>query len=556
MNSPGPIPVREWGGRLPVALVFPEQEPQALSCLGWQAVYRELGYDDGFYVERFFWDQEAQKAVSPDSDKKLGAFPFICFSLNFEGDYLCVINILKAEDIGIRADQRKDWPLVMAGGPIAFLNPFPVAPSLDFLFVGESEGRFAQVAQKVRDQWLAGSSYDLALQKISGLPGILIPGQKNKVRKQISIKTHAELPSPSCSSFVSSSSVFRDSFLVEINRGCSYGCRFCAAGFIYRPPRQSSLGDIKQIIQDASPRKVGLVGTALTDWPDLKPFLAWLHNRQIKFSLSSVRADGLDRNLLEFLRRCGTRTMTLAVEGVSQKLRAAMNKHFDQDMFFEAVKLISELRFNTLKLYFILGLPGEEIDDFDELASFLDRLDQARKSGMGKRSKGVDLISISASMFVPKPWTPLQWAPMESQERFLKKTKIFKKLCSGYKGLKFNAEKPFGARLQGLLSRGDEQVHDLLVLAAENGNSWRNALKLWSGSMEDYIDREFPLDTDFVWDIIDIGIDKDYLAKEWIKYHKALPTRICPDQPCHKCRRCGMEKFLDRGNPPQGHAQS
>ncbi|MFP4110561.1 MAG: radical SAM protein [Desulfonatronovibrio sp.] len=554
MNRVGPIPAREWGGRLPVALVFPEQEPQALSCLGWQTVYRELGYDDGFYVERFFWDKDARKAVSPDSDKKLGVYPLICFSLNFEGDYLCLINILKAEDIAVRADERKDWPLVMAGGPIAFLNPFPVAPSLDFLFVGESEGKFAPVAHAVRDQWLSGNSCDLALQKISEFPGVLIPGQKNKVRKQISIKNHAELPSPSCSSFVSASSVFRDSFLVEINRGCPYGCRFCAAGFIYRPPRQSSLSNIKQLVQDASPRKVGLVGTALTDWPDLKPFLVWLHNRQIKFSLSSVRADGLDRNLLEFLRKCGTRTITLAVEGVSQNLRAAMNKHFNQDRFFDAVELISELRFNTLKLYFILGLPGEDADDFAELASFLDRLEQARKVGMGKKNKGVDLISISASMFVPKPWTPLQWAPMESQEMFLKKTKIFKKMCSGYKGLKFSAEKPFGARLQGLLSRGDEKVHDLLVLAAENDNSWRNALKLWPGNMEDYIDREFSLDTDFVWDVIDIGIDKDYLKNEWIRYHKALPTRICPDQPCHKCTRCGMEKFMRIDNRQHGQA--
>ena len=546
MIRPDFMPDREWGGRLPVALVFPEQESQALSTLGWQSVYKELGHDRGFYVERFFWDNKGKKAASPDSEKKLGLFPLICFSLNFEGDYLCLINILQAEKLPVRADERSEWPLIMAGGPIAFLNPFAVAPSLDFLYVGESEDNFKLVAQSIRDQWLSNRSSGSALKMISGFPGILIPGQKKKVRKQISITGDNLLPTPVYSSFISSKSVFRDSFLVEINRGCSYGCRFCAAGFIYRPRRQAGLEDLKNIIQAAGPRKVGLVGTALTDWQHLKPFLTWLHSRQIKFSLSSMRADRMDRDFLNFLRKTGTRTITLAVEGVSRTLRTAMNKHFDEEKFFAAVQHISELRFNTLKLYFILGLPGEGPEDFADLSSFLSRLEKVRKAGQGKKSKGVDLVSISASMFVPKPWTPLQWAPMDSEEIFQEKTRAFKKLCAGYKAVRFNAEKPFGARIQGLLSRGDEKVHDLLVLAARNGNSWRKALKLWSGKMEDYTDREFSTDTDFVWDMIDIGVNKKYLVNEWNRYKKALLTSPCPDLPCEQCARCGMDEFLSR----------
>ena len=542
------VPAREWGGRLPVALVFPEQEAQALSTLGWQSVYKELGYDDGFYVERFFWDNEGRKAVSPDSDKKLALFPLICFSLNFEGDYLCLINILQAENLPVRADERSDWPLIMAGGPIAFLNPFPIAPSLDFLYVGESEGKFKLVAKRIRDLWLAGETSGKVLGEISKFPGILIPGQRKRVRKQISMRGDNRLPTPVYSSFISSKSVFRDSFLVEINRGCSYGCRFCAAGFIYRPPREAGLSDLKEIILTTNPRKVGLVGTALTDWKHLRPFLDWLYNQKIKFSLSSMRADGLDFDFLKFLRKSGIRTITLAVEGVSRKLRTAMNKHFNEEKFFAAVEHISELRFNTLKLYFILGLPGENPDDFEELALFLERVEQARQAGRDRRSKGVELVSISASMFVPKPWTPLQWAPMDSEKIFLEKTKAFRKLCAGYKGIKFYAEKPFGARLQGLLSRGDEKVHDLIVLAAENGNNWRKALKIWPEKMEDFIDREFSTDTDFVWDIIDIGIDKKYLINEWDKYKKALLTSPCPDLPCDRCRRCGMDDFIDGGD--------
>lgn len=550
-NYPGQT--KEWGGRLPVALVFPEEESLALSTLGWQRVYKDLDCNNLFYVERFFWDRKAGKANCPDSDKTLADFPLICFSLNFEGDFLTLINILKAEEIPIIATKREGWPLIMAGGPIAFLNPFPVLPSLDFLFVGESEGKFTRVAETIGNAWLKGNSSSEVLTLMSGLPGVMICGESRKVQKQIASKTEDKgyLESPCHSAFVSRTSVFRDSFLMEINRGCPYGCRFCAAGYIYRPPRTSKTQDLKKLVEKANPRKVGLVGTALTDWEDLYPFLTWLHKKKIKFSLSSLRADGLDRSFLEFLRRSGTRSITLAVEGVSSRLRRAMNKHFSSEKFFTAVELISEMQFNTLKLYFILGLPGESEEDFQDLSLFLDMLDKARKKGMGRKKKGVDLISISASMFVPKPWTPLQWSPMDTEKEFLKKVTRFKKICTKYKGLRFQAEKPFSSRIQGLLSKGDEKVHELLVLASENDNNWKKALKAWSGNIEDYIDNELSVEKDFVWDTIDLGVDKRYLVREFKMYKNEVLTSPCPDEPCSSCRRCGMDKFLS-DNSSQG----
>lgn len=542
-NYPGQT--KEWGGRLPVALVFPEEESLALSTLGWQRVYKDLGQNNLFYVERFFWDRKSGKANCPDSDKTLADFPLICFSLNFEGDFLTLINILKAEEIPVNASEKSDWPLIMAGGPITFLNPFPVIPSLDFLFVGESERKFTSIAEVIGNIWLKGGSAREVLTSITGLPGVMICKDPRKVEKQISsTEDKGYLESPCHSAFVSRASVFRDSFLMEINRGCPYGCRFCAAGFIYRPPRKSKIQDLKGLVQQASPRKVGLVGTALTDWEDLYPFLTWLHKRKIKFSLSSLRADGLDRSFLEFLRRSGTRSITLAVEGVSSRIRKAMNKHFSSEKFFKAVELISEMQFNTLKLYFIIGLPGESDEDFNDLSLFLEMLEQARKKGMGRKKKGVDLISISASMFVSKPWTPLQWSPMDKEEVFLEKVRRFRKMCAKYKGLKFQAEKPFFSRIQGLLSKGDEKVHELLVLASENDNNWRKALKAWPGNIEDYIDHELPVEKDFVWDSIDLGVDKRYLVREFEMYKKEMLTSPCPDEPCSSCRRCGMDKFL------------
>ena len=524
-------PLPEWGGRLPIAIVFPEEETLALSTLGWQVVYRLLSEKpDLFVVERFFGNGKHGEAVlSIDSGKPLSAFPLICFSLNFEGDYVNVLRLLKKSHLSLLAQKRSDWPLVMAGGPIAFLNPFPILPSLDFFYAGEAEQSFVPLALKIKEMWLARETKDATLQKIARLPGVFVPGKSEKVKRQVAVPGSKKLLQPAFSCFVHGKSRFRDMLLMEINRGCPYGCRFCAAGFIYRPPRQASLQDVQKIVLEVKPRKVGLVGTALTDWGDLHPFLRFLNKQKIKFSLSSLRADGLNREFLEFLRRTGTRSLTLAVEGISKRLRKAVNKRFDDEKFFQAVELISALQFNKLKLYFILGFPGENESDWQELSDFLQELNSARIRGKGKRKKGVELIQISASCLVPKAWTPMQWAPMASEKELNDKLRRFKKMCSGFKGVRFSGEKAHHARIQGLLARGDEKVHSLLTLVAEENGNWRKALTLWAGDMSWYLDRERDPDEVFVWDKLDIGVSKDYLFREWQRYKKGVSTRASVD---------------------------
>jgi hypothetical protein len=334
--------------------------------------------------------------------------------------------------------------------------------------------------------------------------------------------------------------------LLEINRGCPYGCRFCAAGNIYRPPRQARREDLEAIVEQASPFKVGLVGTALTDWPDLFPFLKWLHGKKIKFSLGSLRADGATREFLTFLRKTGTRSLTFALEGASRRLRRAMNKNLDEDALLEAVTLASELQFNTLKLYLIVGWPGETEEDFDELDGFLDRVQEARTAGQGKRSKGVDLIQISASCLVPKPWTPLQWAPMDSEAGLKSKMKRLKTIIKSKRGMRFSGENPSQARMQGLLSKGDERLFELLCLVEETG-SWKQALSRWEGDLSWYVDRTRDEDEIFPWDRLDIGVDKAYLWKEWQRFHQGVQTPPCPASGCARCGRCGLDtKILNR----------
>ncbi len=543
ISGPSRSKSREWGGRLPVALIFPEERSLALSTLGWQAVYMQLEEEGTFHVQRFFWDRKEGRAVNQDSDKKMSDFSLICFSLNFEGDYLNLVQALQACSMEVCSIDRADWPLVMAGGPVTFINPFPVMPSLDFIYTGETGEAFLATARTLSNCLQQGKDKGQALQAIAGSPGIFIAGQVQKVARQVQTSASRSLIKPAHSAFISGQSVFRNSFLVEINRGCPHGCRFCAAGFVYRPARNADMQELQELVSRVRPGKVGLMGTALTDWPSLREFLEWLKHEKIKFSLSSLRAHGLDRDFLEFLRKCGIRTITLAVEGISRALRSAVNKGFDQEKFYTAVEEISRLQFNTLKLYFILGLPGEKPQDLQELKIFFEELQQARFRGMGNRKKGIGLISISVSMFVPKPWTPLQWSGMISKKAYETRVKEFKKICSRHKGIRFTSENPFQARIQGLLARGDEKLHQLLILATANNGRWKKALEQWSGDMEYYTDRQIPLDETLPWDRLDIGVDKEYLLHEWDRYWKGIMTSPCPDTCCSNCRRCGMQRF-------------
>lgn len=535
--------VKEWGGRLPVALVFPERAEHGLSTLGWQVVYRLIAGRDDLAVERFFWTPSSVRPKSVDSGRDLGLFPLVLLSLNFEGDYPAVVSLLQAADISVHAAARSDWPMILAGGPLAFLNPFPILPALDGVFVGEAEAGLDTVLDVAARAWRSGHSKAQALQEIALLPGMLVPGLSHEpVQRQIVRAPEARLVAPGYSCFVSNEAQFRDMLLIEVNRGCPYGCRFCAAGSIYKPPRHACLEDMQAIVERCQPRKVGLVGTALTDWAELPVFLEWLHTRQIKFSLSSLRADGLSESLLTFLRRTGTRSITLAVEGASQRLRTAMNKHFSEDAFLTAVSRISQLQFGTLKLYMITGWPGENEEDWQEFEAFVGRIDQARRQGQGQRKTGVDLISLSVSCLVPKPWTPLQWTSMRDEQWFKQAMKRFKGILGRYKGMRFSGENPRQARIQTFLSRGGEELFPFIALAAQEGLA--QAAQVYGADIAAQVEQEYALTHVFPWDRLDIGVSKAFLRSEWKKYHKELMTPPCPEAGCAACRRCGVDTFL------------
>ncbi|AMK10665.1 radical SAM protein [Pseudodesulfovibrio indicus] len=533
------------GGRLPVALAVPGGDKAALSAIGWQSVYRTLAEAPGLAVERVFPDKlgltDGTDPKTRESKSPLSSFPVIAWSITFEEDFLSLPRTLRATGVPPLAAERPTLPLVIAGGPIAFLNPAPIAPFVDCFWVGEAEERFLDFFDTLRTLVFDGAGKDAILDAVKDLPGVYVPGRSKTPVKRIASGGAGPLCDPAFSAFISGQAAFRDTLLLEVNRGCPYGCRFCAAGFIYRPPRHADLDELKRIVDLADPPKVGLIGTALTDWPDLLPFLKWLHGRKKKFSLSSMRADGITEELLVYLRERGIRTVTLALEGASERLRKMMSKKLDPADFLNAVRLCARYGVNHLKIYMIAGWPGETEADYDELAEFLAEIVRIRSEEPGGRKKQFMRITIGVSSLVPKPFTPFQWSPMMDEAALNERMKRLVKMAKPYKGVTLQHDDPFQARLQGLLARGGEELAEFILLAAEQGG-WKKALKLWKGDPSDILDRERGEDEPFPWEVVDIGVRREHLWKEWQRAKESKVSPGCSPRGCAHCAGCGVEE--------------
>lgn len=543
-----------------MALVFPQKPGLAYSSLGWQAVYHILRENPVVVVEPVFWDPDRSRILRSGGRRGLGVFGLVAFSLTYEFDFLHLFRVLLAAGIEPKASRRPSWPLVMAGGALAFLNPAPAVPSVDLFWVGEAEAGLAGCIAALAEVYMHNGDRRQALETVAGMPGVLVPGLSAlPVRRAVDAPAGsdaASLPSPAVSEFISPDAVFRDTLLLEVNRGCPHGCRFCAAGYIYRPHRQASMGALQEAVIREKSRKVGLVGTALTDWPDLLPFLGWLRRQGLKASLSSLRAEGVSEELLHALRGLGTRTVTLALEGASRGLRRSMNKHLREESFLRTVELLAAMGFNRLKIYILVGWPGETDEDWAEFEKFLREVDAARRAGRAGSRRGLEVITLGLGCLVPKPWTPLQWAPMAGEEVFKDRIAAVRRMAKAVPGVAVRPDSPRLARLQGLLARGDVRVHDLIALAAVHRGreveAWSKALGQWTEDPGWYLDRQRGKDEAFPWEMVDLGVARDFLWQEWENVWTRRTTPPCPQEfssgtariACPECRRCGMEAWL------------
>jgi radical SAM superfamily enzyme YgiQ (UPF0313 family) len=553
---------REWGARFPVALVYPQIYPVAMGNLGYQAIYRLINAHPGLVCERAFlpsqfeWE-EYRRTRTPiltlESRRPLKDFAALAFSISFEGDYPNVLALLAGAGIPLLAAARgPEDPLILAGGVATFLNPEPLSPFVDAFFLGEGEAgalTFFQFLAQGDPQDRPGMLKDLA----RTVPGAYVPrGYQPRYHADGTLAAfQAEsgypprvaaphLPDlasfPTHSHILAPQSEWGEMFLVETGRGCSRGCRFCAAGFVYRPPRERGLEDLwRQAEQGAlQGRKVGLVGAAVSDHPAVKDLCRKVLAAGGHLGISSLRADSADAELFQLLAQGGVRTVALAPDAGSERLRQVLNKGLTQEDLARAALNLSLSGIPQLRLYFMVGLPTETLEDVAEIPRLVKFLShRVVKESRGKKRLG--LITLSLSSFVPKPFTPFQWAPFVEVAELKRRLKLVTREFHGVKEVRVHTDLPKWAYTQALLARGDRRVGDILLAAQESG--WNQALRKSPHNPDFFTLRERGQDELFPWDFIDHGLRKDYL---WEEYQRGLAGKESP--PCLPpvCERCGV----------------
>jgi radical SAM superfamily enzyme YgiQ (UPF0313 family) len=343
-------------------------------------------------------------------------------------------------------------------------------------------------------------------------------------------------PYPTHSHLLAPQSEWGEMFLVETGRGCSRGCRFCAAGFVYRPPRERDLPELwTQAAQGVKARrKIGLMGAAVSDHPDIRNLCRQILAAGGTLGISSLRADSADAELFQLLAQGGVRSLALAPEAGSDRLRRVLNKGLTRDDLARAAVDLSQAGIPQLRLYFMVGLPTETMDDVADIPRLVRHLQHVvTKASRGKKHLG--LITLSLSSFVPKPFTPFQWAPFTEVAELKKRLKLVAREFHGVKAVRVHTDLPKWAYIQALLARGDRRVADLLIAAHERG--WNRALTENPINPDFFTLRQRRAGELFPWDFIDHGLKKDYL---WEEYQLALEGKETPPCQPEVCSRCGV----------------
>ncbi|WP_085813971.1 radical SAM protein [Geoanaerobacter pelophilus] len=530
---------RNSGGRLSCCLVYPNRYHSAMSNLGFQAVHAMMNAHPEVLCERAFLPDRDELAelertggtlLSLEGQRALSSFDVIAFSVSFESDYLNIPTIFRLSGMSPWAAERSARePLVLAGGAALFLNPEPVAPFLDLVCIGEAEPILADLLELLKEG--GGSRAELLLQACK-IPGIYVPSlyQPQYLDGRFAgLKPQPGAPDrvlrvwekeldrrPTVTEIHTEATEFSGMHLVELSRGCPRACRFCAAGFIYLPYRSRSLDGVRaEVLKGvAQGRKVGLVAAAVSDFSGIGELCGEIVAGGGKFSVSSFRIDHLDDGMIEALKVSGQKTVALAPEGGSQRLRDLVKKGIDEEQILAACdKLIGHDILN-LKLYFIIGLPTETEQDLEELVLLVTRI-RERVLAAAKKNKRLGEVQLSVNPFIPKPFTPFQWCGMEPVKSLEAKWKYLQKALGKLSNVKLQMESPREAYQQALLSRGDRRLAELLVLADRSGN-WKQALREAEFDADAEVYRQVALDEALPWDFIDGG-DCDRLKREYLR---------------------------------------
>lgn len=509
------------GGKINVALVYPNIYSVGMSSLGFQGIYGLLNSFPDVVCERVFLPsqdelEEYQRTRSElftlESKRTLSRFDIIAFSISFENDYPNVLKMLRMSRIPLRSsDRASSDPLVVMGGVCTFYNPEPLADFFDVCFIGEAE----EMVPEFLKAFKASRSKNEAYLNVLGIEGVYVPryyseiysdetglikerraleGSPVTIRKRTVIDISKTILKPA---IITPEAEFSDMCLLEAMRGCPWSCRFCVAGRIYNPPRKKSPEALKQEIREALAitSRVGLIGPSLSDYPDAEEVLGI---EGVDFSITSLRASPKTGHLVRLLKR--HKSVSIAPEAGTERLRAAINKKITEEDILATAKLILEGNIETLRLYFMVGLPTEQREDIEAVIELVKKIRNNTAKGF---------ITLSISTFVPKPFTPFQWHPMTPMKEVKERLRIIKKGLSDVRGVKVFHDVPKYAYLQGVFSLGDRRVGEIIeTISAGRTTQVNEAFYIFRGKGASEI---------LPWDFIDAGVSKENLWKEYMK---------------------------------------
>jgi radical SAM superfamily enzyme YgiQ (UPF0313 family) len=553
---------KPWRGHTRVVLVYPNTYPVAMANLGFQTVYRMLNAMEHVLCERAFLPDPETGADAPvrslESGRPLADFDCIAVSISFENDYDNVLTIFQKAGLPLPSALRgASLPLIVAGGVACFLNPEPLASFFDCFLLGEAETMLAPFIERFQP---AKDRHTLLRQLAQEVAGLYVPAfYRDDYNPDGTLRALTPLDSgvpatvkrihtPNLeewntqSTIVTPNTGFEDAFLLEVSRGCAHGCRFCSAGFVYRPPRHRPAEQLLKAMQAGArvSKKIGLMGAAVSDQPALKDLCAFGQARDLQVSFSSLRADALDDPVIAALKAGRLKTATIAPETGSERMRRVINKGLTEEDILSATEKLVAGGIPNLKLYFMVGLPTETVEDVAAIATLVKKI--KHRFLRSSRSRGyMGTITVSLNAFVPKPVTPFQWAAMDELTTLKKKMKQVKDGLKKVANVRVNTDVPRWALIQGLLSRGDRRVSRMLLAANQAGGNWTQVLKTSPLNPAFYLHRERTREEVLPWQFIDHGVDRDFLWNEYQRALAAKTTAPCPMDP-DKCRICGVCK--------------